>query len=391
MAGPGRGADGSDGAVSSVSERSLFAASVPVMPAPDSLPRLDVRPLPPEGPATVPSPKIGPAVRLRGHLRHLSPSDIRNNVASAAGMEIDRGVAFLLVPVFLACGVIFYYSLAREPDFSQPIAVVVLRHCVRPARAHGAKRICVPGCAAVRARRARRQGRDWRAGTQMVGAEIPTRLTGRIVSLDRMANGRIRLTIDAISTARPALRYMPKRIRASAMKIPPGAAAGSKVTGYVRLLPPTGPVQPDGYDYSFDSYFAGIGASGFFLGTPKTVPPDGASPDGAPLAARLSSAVENRGRASPTIFAAASAAPRARLPPRWSSACAPASPKRSTRRCGAPASITSSPSPACTWRWLPARSWGCCAAPSRCFPISPRDGRSKNTRPRPHSFRSRPI
>jgi predicted membrane metal-binding protein len=81
------------------------------------------------------------------------------------------------------------------------------------------------------------------AGTQMVGAEIPTRLTGRIVSLDRMANGRIRLTIDAISTARPALRYMPKRIRASAMKIPPGAAAGSKVTGYVRLLPPTGPVQ----------------------------------------------------------------------------------------------------------------------------------------------------
>lgn len=127
----------------------------------------------------------------------------------------------------------------------------------------------------------------------MVGAEIPTRLTGRIVSLDRMANGRIRLTIDVISTARPALRYMPKRIRASAMKIPPGAAAGSKVTGYVRLLPPTGPVQPDGYDYSFDSYFAGIGASGFFLGTPKTVPPDGASPDGAPLAARLSSAVEN--------------------------------------------------------------------------------------------------
>lgn len=126
MAGPGRGADGSDGAVSSVSERSLFAASVPVIPAPDSLPRLDVRPLPPEGPATVPSPKIGLAVRLRGHLRHLSPSGIRNNLASAAGMEIDRGVAFLLVPVFLACGVIFYFSLAREPDFSQPIAVVVL-------------------------------------------------------------------------------------------------------------------------------------------------------------------------------------------------------------------------------------------------------------------------
>ena len=59
-------------------------------------------------------------------------------------------------------------------------------------------------------------------------------------------------------------------------------------TGYARLLPPTGPVRPDSYDFSFDSYFAGIGASGFFLGNPKIV----ASED-APLAARLSSAIEN--------------------------------------------------------------------------------------------------
>ena len=30
----------------------------------------------------------------------------------------------------------------------------------------------------------------WRAGTQMLGSEIQTRLTGRVVSLDQMANGR---------------------------------------------------------------------------------------------------------------------------------------------------------------------------------------------------------
>ncbi|GLS37984.1 competence protein [Mesorhizobium tianshanense] len=294
MAGSGRGADESDGAVCSVSERSLFAASVPVIPAPDSLPRLDVRPLPPEGPARVPSQKIGPAVRLRGHLRQLSPSGIRNSMASAAGMEIDRGVAFLLVPVFLACGVIFYFSLASEPDFSQTIAVVVLTAlCAAVSRSWRKTHLCFVVALLCALGVLAAKVETWRAGTQMLGSEIPTRLTGRIVSLDRMANGRIRLTIDVISTARPTLRYMPKRVRASAMKIPPGTTAGSKVTGYVRLLPPTGPVRPDGYDYSFDSYFAGIGASGFFLGTPKIVPPDGASPDGAPLATRLSSAVEN--------------------------------------------------------------------------------------------------
>lgn len=63
--------------------------------------------------------------------------------------------------------------------------------------------------------------------------------------------------------------------------------AGSIATGYVRLLPPTGPVRPDSYDFSFDSYFAGIGASGFFLGNPKIV-----ASGGAPPAAPLSSAIE---------------------------------------------------------------------------------------------------
>ncbi|TJW78686.1 MAG: ComEC/Rec2 family competence protein, partial [Mesorhizobium sp.] len=57
--------------------------------------------------------------------------------------------------------------------------------------------------------------------------------------------------------------------------------------GYVRLLPPTGPVRPDSFDFSFDSYFAGIGASGFFLGSPKIV-----VSEVAPLTTRLSSSIE---------------------------------------------------------------------------------------------------
>jgi ComEC/Rec2-related protein len=128
----------------------------------------------------------------------------------------------------------------------------------------------------------------WRAGTLMLGSEISTQLTGRVVSLEPMETGRIRMTIDVTSTARPKLRYSPERVRLSARKIPADMVAGSGITGYARLLPPTGPVRPDSYDFSFDSYFAGIGASGFFLSNPKTI----ASQD-MPLAARLSSAVEN--------------------------------------------------------------------------------------------------
>ncbi|TJV75747.1 MAG: DUF4131 domain-containing protein, partial [Mesorhizobium sp.] len=217
-----------------------------------------------------------------------SPSGIRNSVASAAGLELDRGVAFLLVPVFLACGVILYFSLAVEPDFPQPIAVVVLtglfaavtRSWHKTHLCLMAALLCALGVLAAKLE-------TWRVGTQMLGSEIQTQLTGRVVRLDQMANGRIRLTIDVMSTARPTLRYAPERVRVSARKIPAEMTSGSVATGYVRLLPPTGPVRPDSYDFSFDSYFAGIGASGFFLGNPKIV----ASED-APFAARLSSSIE---------------------------------------------------------------------------------------------------
>jgi ComEC/Rec2-related protein len=296
MAIRGRGAGEGEDAVSGVSERLLFAASVPVSvpvrPAePPSLPapRLDRRSLPADDLAKAPVPTTDPVVRLAGQLRRLSPSVIGKGVISAAGMELDRGVAFLLVPVFLACGVIVYFSLGVEPDFPQPIAIVTLAAlCAVVSQSWPKTHLCCMVALLCALGVLAAKFETWRVGTPMLGSEISTRLTGRVVSVDLMANGRMRLTIDVISTARPALRYAPERVRVSAMKIPAQMTAGSEVTGYVRLLPATGPVRPDSYDFSFDSYFAGIGASGFFLGNPKIVPSETM-----PLTARLSSAVEN--------------------------------------------------------------------------------------------------
>ncbi|MEP6565014.1 MAG: ComEC/Rec2 family competence protein [Mesorhizobium sp.] len=292
MAGRGRGADEGEGAATSVSERSLFADSPYAEPMPVALPeqRPGILPVPPDDAAPVPVAAPGSVTRLRKLLRRSSLPAIRRSIAVAAGTELDRGVAFLLMPVFLAAGVIFYFSLANEPGFAQPIAVVVLmalcavvsRSWPRTHLGFMVVMLCALGVLAAKVE-------TWRAGTQMLGSEIQTQLTGRVVSLDQMANGRVRLTIDAISTARPKLRYAPERVRLSARKIPEGTTAGTVVTGYVRLLSPTGPVRPDSYDFSFDSYFTGIGASGFFLGNPKIAASEGPPP----LAARLSSAIEN--------------------------------------------------------------------------------------------------
>ncbi len=291
MAGGSRGTDESEDAVTGVSEWFLFAPTVaaPPTPAAPPLSRPGDDRARPVIPTADPIPQTGAFERLHRKFGRLSLSGCRGMVVSAANLELDRGVAFLLVPVFLALGVIGYFSLAEEPGFPKIVAVVFLAaSCALLSRSYRKTHLCFMMALLCALGVLGAKVETWRAGTQILGSEISTRLTGRVVSIDQMPNGRARLTIDVLSTARPTLRYAPERVRLSARKIPSDMAAGSQITGYVRLLPPTGPVRPDSYDFSFDSYFAGIGASGFFLSNPTIVPSDDM-----PFAARLGSSIEN--------------------------------------------------------------------------------------------------
>ncbi|CDX54707.1 ComEC/Rec2-like protein [Mesorhizobium plurifarium] len=291
MAGRGRAAEEGGETTAGVSERLMFARAEPTAEAPLSLPELRPpaeRP-PPGGGALQPALPTATVGRIRKQLGRVSLPALRRSVAVAAATELDRGVGFLLVPVFLAAGVIYYFSLSTEPDLYRPLAAVALMAvCAAASRSWQrthlvfmASLFCALGFLAAKVE-------TWRMATPMLGSEIQTRLTGRLVTAEAMANGRVRLTIDMISTEHPKLRYAPDRVRLSARRIPSGMTAGSMLTGYAKLLPPTGPVRPDSYDFSFDSYFAGIGGSGFFLGDPKLI-----APVEAPFGARVASAVEN--------------------------------------------------------------------------------------------------
>ncbi|WP_429153890.1 ComEC/Rec2 family competence protein [Aminobacter sp. BE82] len=220
--------------------------------------------------------------------RHVSPASLRSRLrvpmavvqarftvrtlAAAVETELDRGAAFLLVPVFLAIGVLVYFGLAEEPASlpiaSAALAMAAVAFAARTSRwlhyGLAAAAFCLVGMAAAKLETAR-------LGTKMLGAEISTQLKGRVVEIDRLDKGRVRLTIDVVATVRPTLRYAPDRVRLTARRAPAGLAAGSLVGGYVRLMPPSGPIRPDSYDFSFESYFDGIGASGFFMKGPELV------------------------------------------------------------------------------------------------------------------------
>lgn len=199
---------------------------------------------------------------------------LRDTAAADLEREVERGGAFLTIPVFFGAGAAAYFSLPFDPPaFWLVLSVIILAACVHGMRARIAARFLVASALVAALGMTAAAFETWRAGTSMLGADISTRIIGHLVRIEDRPNGRVRLTIDVLRTERPELRYAPERIRATARTVPPGLLPGQAVAGVVRLLPPTGPARPWGYDFSFESYFDGVGASGFFLAGPFAAEP----------------------------------------------------------------------------------------------------------------------
>jgi competence protein ComEC len=263
---------GSDSGERAADERSHFAASSSADLPGDTAYRPDRPQRWPTQPADAAVRTVAkPARKNRPPFRFATAvAGIASAITRDAATEWERGTAFLFIPVFLAIGVILYFSLdfepSAEPLFTSGIALVVL---FALARGRFRLRMSLVALFLVIAGFGVAKLETWRLSTKMMGSEINSHITGRVVEIEKLASGRTRLTVDIVGTSGPHLRYAPERIRVSARKVPAGVVVGGGVTGYVRLLPPTGPVRPSGYDFSFQSYFMGIGASGFFLSTPE--------------------------------------------------------------------------------------------------------------------------
>ena len=245
----------------------------------------------------------------------------------AVATEWERGTAFLFAPVLLAAGAFAYFVANREPSLGSIVASVAAAAALTfVSRSRLALHLAFAAllCLALGTLFAKIE--TMRAATKVLGGEISTRLTGRVAVIERQDDGRIRMTIDVLGTERPKLRYAPQRVRVSARSVPDGLLAGDVVSGVARLGPPTGPTRPDGYDFSFNSYFNGIGANGFFLTGPERTA--GAFP--ATPAIRFLALVENLRTALADQSALRSAARRVRSPRPWLPASGEVSRKTST-------------------------------------------------------------
>ncbi|WP_343316030.1 ComEC/Rec2 family competence protein [Brucella sp. BE17] len=210
------------------------------------------------------------SVRERAQLSLLGLTVI---VYDALSLERARGVFFLLVPVLAGCGAVLYFAVPFEPDWTPVLAItsaiIIIRFFVwRQFLIAQLLTLALAFQLGIIAGKWETQHR----ATPMLGSDISTRITGRVTSLEYRDNGSWRVTLDVLHTERPKLKYVPERIRITARDIPATTTVGSGLSGFARLRVPSGPVRPGNYDFSFHAYFTGIGANGFFLGTPKLTP-----------------------------------------------------------------------------------------------------------------------
>ena len=190
--------------------------------------------------------------------------------------EVTKGAYFLWAPVIFGLGCIIYFNLPREPVAGAfafvSVSLFALAKKVRQAsviyRPVLVVALLAGGVAAAHAHTA------W-LDTPMLSRTGVATLTGRVLRAEHRADGRVRYTI--VTGSAPAKFDMrgvttnPGKLRITARKGGEAIPTGDYLSGRAMVGPPSGPAFPGAYDFSFNAWHSGIGASGFFLGQPKRV------------------------------------------------------------------------------------------------------------------------
>ncbi len=193
-----------------------------------------------------------------------------------AWIRAEAGAGRLLpwVPIAFGTGIAFYFAAEREPVLLvAAVAAILLCAVAFLLRRHKAFPIAVM-IAAVAAGFAVATWKTARVAHGVLARPIySVSISGFVEARDiRARTDRFVLRVTAMESPRDLTKL--ERVRLSVRK-GTAPAVGSFVQLKARLLPPLAPLRPGAYDFGRDMYFAGIGASGFVMGSIKAAaPPD---------------------------------------------------------------------------------------------------------------------
>ncbi len=177
---------------------------------------------------------------------------------------LQRERWLLALPVPLALGISLYHGLPMEPrDVVLPLTAAIAAAAAVVAVLAGSLwlRWSSVALALAFAGFALAQGQTMRLEQPRPAMAMTASFQAHVALVEPRASGA-RLTLDVVG----ARADFPRRVRVTARSLPDDLHVGDRVRLRARLLPPSEPVLPGGFDFGRWAYFKGIGAVGYAYG-----------------------------------------------------------------------------------------------------------------------------
>ena len=197
-----------------------------------------------------------------------------------AVLLMQRGHLFVWVPVCLGCGIGLYFALKFEPDAFTFIctAMACAAFAILSRFLNEAISPLAVGVALVLAGGMIAGARAHWVEEPVLGWRYYGPVEGRVVGIDRSASDKVRVTLDRVVLRDVAPERTPRRVRLSLHSPIKGSdpVPGLRVMTTGHLAPPSGPVEPGGFDFQRHAWFLGVGAVGYTrVPLLALAPPDG--------------------------------------------------------------------------------------------------------------------
>ncbi|QTN37555.1 ComEC/Rec2 family competence protein [Cognatishimia activa] len=195
----------------------------------------------------------------------------------------QSGHLFHWCPVFLALGIGLYFSIRFEPDQALVLGLLALAiPLLIWAALDRSGFMAIPiALTLVIAGFALATWRAHEVAAPRLDLPYNGLVAGRVIEIDRSSSDALRVTLDQVAMWDLGARAPPERVRLSLH----GKAKGfrplplQRIEMRARLAPPSGPVEPGGFDFQRHAWFQSLGALGYTRAPPREIalPPDGVS------------------------------------------------------------------------------------------------------------------
>ena len=193
---------------------------------------------------------------------------------------LQRGHLIGWAPVCMGAGIAIYFALPQEPLWWGYAGVAAaLAFCSLLARLLGpAVSPLAVGAGLIALGLLLAGARAHTVSGPVMGWRYYGPVEGRVIGIDRSASDAARVTLDQVRLPGVRPSRTPDRVRLSLHSDMTGAVPrpGLRMGATGHLSPPSGPVEPGGFDFQRHAWFQGLGAVGYTrVPLVALAPPDG--------------------------------------------------------------------------------------------------------------------